>query len=494
MKECFIFWIGYFFIFSTQKGIFAKNDYFSSLVEPKDTSYSLNAYATKYGRVPLLKDEVGFYIPVDLKNDIDDASDSEFGPDTVPIILGLYTSQTLLSKKCLNLGIYDCESYKCVSNETNFTELSLPYFEAGGYCATAEMYLDYSYWELNQMSNAAIATSCNSKRSKFSGVEKFGIIGMGTGGKAKTNFLKASSAFSVYIRKNLLDGFLIFGKDLMAYAYSNTPSAILSGDEDWLVRSNGQTSIGIQDLTVSAQFDLMFDVNLNGIGLPLDLYFGVIKALEKATKMVCNVTNAYPTCIYQGETKHLPNMIINISGSVLIIPPQVYVQNSEMSILRLNLIGMSSDLGETSFITPKYSTFVILGVELMSFYYTVFSISDHSILLYEAITEREGESWLAIFVECIGFIFFILTAWLCCYVLNRTKETPDNSSSGQNQCYTHVGLLAPDSPRIRQVIRSSHLDSPRALRHSIFSFGNNQNPNPSHSHSHEVQIKSIFAK
>lgn len=474
---------------------FSSYSSYSSLFAPKEPL--LNAYATKYGRIPLLKDDFGgFYLSVDLKDDSDDASDSEFGPDTVPMFLGLYTSQTLLASECLNLGFYDCDYYKCLPNETSFTGYEFPYFQADGYFATADMYLDYNYWKLHKLSNAAIAISCTSQRSELSGIKKFGILGMGTRENAKNNFLKSSNSFSIYIKRDLLDGLLLFENDF-AYAQSKKPLSILKTDEDWVVRNGveNKTSIHIQNLDVVSQFDLIFDIGFSGIGLPLNIYFGVISALEEVSNLKCNSVYSFASCTYHGRMISLPNIIINVSSSILVIPPETYVKRNEPSnsILQLNLIGMSSILSEVSFITPRFNNCVILGAELMSLYYTVFNISDHSIVLYGSRIEIEGQKWLIILIECILFISFVIGAWACCHFLNKTKRPVTKSIPAQTRYTSHVALLAPDSPSIRQALRNSHVDSPKIPRTSIFSF-NAANNNNNQSSSHNVQIKSAFAK
>jgi len=382
-------------------------------------------------------------------------------------------------------------------NETSFSGHDYPYFQADGYFATADMYLDYSYWKLHKLSNAAIAISCTSQRTELSGTKMFGILGMGTREYAKNNFLKSSSSFSIYIRRDLLDGLLLFERDF-AYAQSKKALAILKADEDWIVRSgegDGQTSIQIKNLDVVSKFDSMFDVGFSGIGLPLNIYLSVISALEEVTNMKCNSVSSFASCTYQGEIS-LPNIRVNMSSSsIIIIPPEIYVKYNEPSnsILQLNLIGMSETLSDVSFVTPRFNNCVILGAELMSLYYTVFNITDHNIMLYGSRIELQSQKWLIILIECTVFICFIIGAWACCYFLNKTKKPVTKSVTAHTRFTSHVALLAPDSPRIRKALRNSHVDSPKIARPSIFSFGNNNNSNHNSS-SHNVQIKSAFAK
>src|SRR5690349_11925046 len=82
----------------------------------------MNAYATNSGTVPLFRDDLGFYASVDLAEHSSDASDTSSSPDTVNVMLGLYTPTTALITNCLSFSGYSCYYPRC--NSFSWTNVS----------------------------------------------------------------------------------------------------------------------------------------------------------------------------------------------------------------------------------------------------------------------------------------------------------------------------------------------------------------------------------
>ena len=149
----------------------------------------MNAYRAQNGINTIFKDDRSFYVGVDLQYSYnEDDSDSDFGPNTVPMLLSLYTSNVWLADDCLSYYQYDCSEYSCNKYTWQDSNESLLDFSAIGYQASVTMYLDYFNWRLASYAN--IATSCNSSTYYWQQPQTYGVLGLGRDNSAQNNFIE----------------------------------------------------------------------------------------------------------------------------------------------------------------------------------------------------------------------------------------------------------------------------------------------------------------
>lgn len=381
----------------------------------------LKAYATQSGRVPIMKDSLGFYVAVDLADDSYDASDTDFGPDTVAMTLGLYTSDTLLANNCLGFKQYNCDEYSCSPVPNRNVSHEYAHFTVEGIDIISAAYLDYNNWNLNSW--AVLANSCSSRSDIFYNSTRSGMIGLGIDGSSQLNFLEFP-IFSVEIDKDLSSGVLLFGIDLSDDAESTTPVAVLDSDANWQVNVTGSIQVGSTSASISTR--LIFDINTDAIGLPLGIYREVKANFEQAAAIKCSEDNYYPTCMYTHAIEDLPSIILQIGSQSITIPPDVFAQPSSRKgsgYIVLNLKGLSPDLNNASYTPSSFNNTIILGYNFMSYYYTVFNSSldsTYSITLYTAAIPPDESSWVITLIEILGAVSFVIVC-ICCYFSCRDK-------------------------------------------------------------------------
>lgn len=382
----------------------------------------MNAYATNKGHVPIYKDDTGFYVAVDLTDDSYMASDSEFGPDTVQMMLGLYTSHTLLAQDCLDFQVYNCSNYASCdpfSSAVVFTDY--PSFSTGIYHAWLDMYLDYNNWELDDWSS--IAVSCSSQVDMPFANTRYGILGLGVDGGSATNFI-SFMVFSIHIDQDMSGGLLLFGVDLDSYADSSSPVATLSPNVNWITNISGSIQVGDSSIN-NINSSIMFDMNEETVGFPLHIYHKIINDISSNMDIDCSLDTYYPTCSYSGSVEGLPDIVLNLdNGQSITIPSSVYVKNqtSDGDGVILNLRGLNNSLGNVSFVTPAYENCIILGYNFIANYYTVFNATEGllSITLYPTATPSNTPSWVITLIEVVGALAFVLIC-VCLYCVCRKK-------------------------------------------------------------------------
>lgn len=381
----------------------------------------LNAYATKKGNVPIYKDNNGFYVQVDLSDDFYEASDSTLGPWTVEMMLGLYTSHTLLAQDCLDFQSYNCSSdTSCVVGDSQPADYDFPSFSTAAYLAWLNMFLDYNNWDFKDLS--LIATSCKSNVTLPYGSSRSGIVGLGIADGAATNF-DSFEVFSIHIDEDMLEGILMFGTDLDSYAASSSATATLLTDENWTTSALGKIQIGDTELALNAT--ILLDINEDTVGFPLALYQQIISSLNTVMDFECSSDTAYPTCPYTGSVSGLPDIVLNLDGQSIPIPGSAYAKGAtgDGTGVILNMRGYSSSLNGTSFVTKTYENCIILGYNFLANYYTVFngtSETSVTITLYPTATPSSSPSWLITLIEVLGALAFVLIC-ICLYCVCRKK-------------------------------------------------------------------------
>jgi len=331
------------------------------------TDYSfLRLNGPNAGIISIKKDSRGFYIGVDFVRD-DPNSNKTYIQNDYPVLLGLYTSETLLASSCSDFSHYDCKSFKCFPFDE--TTVSYPYFVASGVYATTIAYVDYSHWRLD--ADAVLADSCN-QNSISIGKNTYGIIGMGIKGGSEYNFIE-SLLFSIHLEEDYSNGLLIFKKDFN-YTTSEIPVVTIPTDKNWQADINGKIQVGNQSFSITSK--LIFDLNTDAIGFPFDQYYAILTYLSDYGVACTGDASSQPSCAYHGVIKDLPTIeIINDSMQIPIVP-QVYVKNgrNEENVTKivLNMRALGTNYTGKSYVTPEYSNTIILDAGFMSNYYTVF--------------------------------------------------------------------------------------------------------------------------
>jgi len=408
-----------------------------SLLNPRTTSPSKKLSATKSGNVPLYKDDAGFYVEVDLLYDSTTKSGSVIGPDTVPMMLGLYTSQTLLTYNCLHFNRYDCKKYKCNAHEQDIDNRNYLYFTPESYWAGVNLYLDYVNW--GYKAGTLIATNCITGAQDTYGADRSGVLGMGTSLDGKSNFNASNPIFSLAIADDFKSGELLFKKDLHNHAQSATPVTVLKASRDWVSTLSGTIEIGEKTIELDAK--LIFDISSQSVGFPLNLYEQVIENLGEVGVTDCLAGSTYqPSCTYKGKYEDLPNITL-VSGNMKVeIPPKVYVLNYvDQTSVTLNLKGLSSERIGSSFVTSTYQNYIVLDARFLNYYYAVFEYQDQdgtTITLYKSgkgavdPDDGDGSYWWIILI-----VLLVLIVVGCVVMFLRKKRKNERTSAGNDSIH-----------------------------------------------------------
>jgi len=386
---------------------------------------------TASGNVPLYKNSKGFYAGVDLIKD--DSSWPYFGSNTVAVELGLYTSQTLLSSNCLGFNKYDCQRYQCSVNTWIYNTIQYPYFTAAGPTASADAYLDYSHWNLEDY--AFFASSCYGGGSSSYGANGMtGILGLGLNNqRQENNYYVSNPVFSLYLKPVTGNaGYLMFQKDLR-FASSSQSIATWKTDKNWKGTVSGWIEVGSSSSTFMTSVSLVLDAAADTIGIPSSVYSTVIRAFTYAG-VYCAGSNTRPTCSYGNYKSGLPKISIQLSypsSGTFYIPPEVYVLNyssysnqTVISSFTLNIKALSSNLTLENYVTPAFDNSIILSADVLSQYYIVFDGSNSyspSISLYNASNNPPTPGSIPWYGFAIGGVVLAALICACCRCCCRPK-------------------------------------------------------------------------
>lgn len=381
--------------------------------------------------VLLFKDNVGFFVAVDLL--YDPASSY-----SVPMSLSFYTYQTLLVSDCFKFKSYDCEKYHCTPNPINIDVRNYFSFTAHSYWAGTNLYVNYDHWG-GQVASV-IATSCEGNPIDSYGQRRYGILGMGTSFAGKSHYNASKPIFSVWIADDMKLGELVFKKDLYHFAESATPVAVLKANLDWVSTFSGTIEIG--EKSIDMNVDLIFDISSDSIGLPVGIYNQVIENLSGFGVKDCTAGSTYqPLCTYKGKYEDLPNITLVSGNTKVVIPPKVYVLASvDRTSVTLNLKGLSNALTGNSFVTKSYDNCIVLDAKFMNYYYTVFEYQNEdgsTITLYKsgkgAVEPDDGDGgywWIVVVV------LLVVIAIGCVAVLLRKKTRSERESIENESVHT----------------------------------------------------------
>jgi len=338
-----------------------------------------------------------FYVDVYMTTDYQDEDNSQ---NTRPMAIALYSSTTVLIAPkgiCQHFLPYNCESFGCLEYPNNKTSASYPYFKADGYFGKAHVYLDFANWNLE--TKTILTTSCLDCKWTSYGEGTYGILGMGVAGSSWANFRSLESIFSVYLNPEDQTGEIAFYDD--STKAKDIPPVTLFADNHWHVLNIHSVQVGRSQIPTPQNLSLLFDINIDAIGFPLNIYKNLLKALNTEQEHIkCpSVTEILykPTCDYSGNIMDLPIIYIHAGAGrqQIPIPPEIYIQGgfnntqSQGSVV-LNIKAVDSSLTDPrNYVRKDFANSIYLDSNFFGYYYAVFNGSSYTlnkniILLYQA--------------------------------------------------------------------------------------------------------------
>jgi len=409
----------------------------------------MNAYASSTGEISILKDLNGYYVYIDLTSV---NTTGQVGDDTVRMMLSLTNNNLLLIDSCLNFNQYPCDYYHCKRDSGDVYEVQYPNLVASAIKVSTEAYLDYKYWDIEE--KAWLATACSSSYSGYIGAGRYGILGLGTSGFSKSNFLKTRE-FSIYFNSDRQGGILKFANDqkYATYAIGN-----ISANANWIVPINGFTQV--TPYTSNFNGSLAFDIHADALGLPLKTFQWVVDKIAQSqwiSNITCTNDTFQPTCNYQGFISKLPSIYIGTGQNSVgfDIPPEIYVKNAYdkdqyVYSITLNLKALDPYLTGESYVTPDYSNTIFLDARTMSAFYLVFDATSGSniIGIYKANPNpRDNNPSNKWWIYLIVVVFIFIVTGGCCGCVKRRMANARTPATIVTQT-TQAPLIVADTSAI----------------------------------------------
>jgi hypothetical protein len=232
-------------------------------------------------------------------------------------------------------------------------------------------------------------TSYGSSRDYYKNHSTYGLLGLGVGGGAASNFRGDHPLFSVSLNSTGY-GSLIFGKDSTLYDSSKTP-VTLTADTNWTMVTKNLTFGNYSGSSFSS--NLIFDLQHPGISIPQKYWDGDDGFYKNFKKY--NLSSTYYTedgyyTIYGNLTKtDLPNLVIGLeNGKTVTLPPAAYTRKStRYNNTLIILVGYIPAVTNNSDPENNKVDYTILGWPVLSQFYSIFEQktgSEPTITLYPA--------------------------------------------------------------------------------------------------------------
>jgi len=331
--------------------------------------------------------------------------------DTVRMILSLSNNNVLLIDNCADFQPYNCKYYHCIPYPGTNTTVRYQSFNATTIPVSATVELNNQYWQLQE--KALLATSCEINTSQYLGAGRYGVLGLGTQGSSKNNFLK-DKIFSIWLNSTAKSGVLKFGFD---QKYANGTVGNITANDNWIVPVKGYIQITPYDQDFNGF--IAFDLYGDALGFPLKLYkyiVDTIVATQWLNPITCDNDTFQPSCNYTGYIKDLPTISIATGQNHVHfnVPPEIYVKNAKsrddyVYSITLNIKALDNSLPDESYVTPDYSNTIILDQRTMSSFYLVFDAIGpiNLVQIYQASTDPNAipnhplPKWVYIVIICV---------------------------------------------------------------------------------------------
>jgi len=367
-------------------------------------TFSLTSNTSSY-----VQNSPGVYVNVYFADLETGSGNLDFEQKQGVMMLGLYTDQSaLIVEECQKFKTYDCSQFECtelpVVPEEPVTYTYPDFQITNGNKANTKLFIDKNYWNLN--TSLIFARDCEPFKSSVTGYGTYGILGMGAKGESLKNFATTLTfdsimggsetfhhdqppVFSIFLNQEGTSGDLIFDNDAINKAAKEVPAIVLKASPNWIVEGVTEIEVG-NDKNIDMDTSLIFDINSNALGFPLDVYKEVLDAIDDAMgeDFSCDSNVNYrPECKYKGDLNLLPTIKINIGNQTLEVPGSVYGETIKVLDLPsdkiiLNLRGISSQNKEYAFVTEAFEKYIILDQHVMGYYYTVFDTAGLNVTNY----------------------------------------------------------------------------------------------------------------
>jgi len=343
------------------------------------------------------------------------------------MLLGLYTSQNIYfgSKKTnINMnhleGIFDC-----------------PYGEINGPLIQAAFYIESPQSFYNEHMSFVYS------ENEVTGLDgqANGMIGMGISGSSRQNFRRGLAEFSIYLAPSGSHGEIIFGMNQNLIDKDFHPLAFPCS-ENWEIKFEDGI-IEFSDSELLFDGTIIFDINLDGIGLPYNIYLEFLEGLLEKDLIECSDMSDYCNVI---SNKKLPDIILS---NDLVISSELYVQNfvspSGKMINYVKLIGLykgnisstNEDPGKIVKINENYENHIILGSPFLSYYYVSFRRHSNGPVIHIYKSDVKNEFFVILmissFVVCVLAIFGIILYFLIQKKRHLRRYTEENQEYHHHQ-------------------------------------------------------------
>ena len=354
-----------------------------------------------------------FFVPVDV---------AENAPKSYPMMLSLYSSETIFVNGIQGFANFNCELPDCSKASAEDMDISVPKYVLNGYRVQTSIFLNKDIWFFKQsdLYRPILANSLKSGTTGDFGNGFSGILGMGNAHNGR----HVQTTFSIYLDKNDMGGNLIFGVDLNNVK-SKDPVASWPVDENWHV--NNIQAVNIETSTINATLDhkLIFDLNIDDIIFPVYFQEKIINAF-KFDGILCELKDSRMQCNKISKDKEFPVIKIDVNGSSLPLSPELYVINYDAkaneSLVMSTRLRFASPQSTNEYITHNFQHYIILGRCVMKEYYTAFHGFEKKIVVYTAGYELISDSQLHKILFIVAALILVL---LCHKYCRKSKKSFD---------------------------------------------------------------------
>jgi len=268
-----------------------------------------------------------------------------------------------------------------------------------------------------------------------------GIIGLGISGPSRQNFRRGLAEFSIYLAPSGSHGEIIFGMNQNLIDKDFHPLAFPSS-ENWEISfENGIIEFG--DLVSDFDGVMIFDINLDGIGLPYDIYIEFLERLLEENFIECPQVSDYCNVIFSHNPKRrLPDIVLN---NDLVIPSELYIQSfaipSGKMMNYVKLIGLRKDYLSTMNITTipgkilkiseGYENHIILGSPFLSYYYVSFRRHSNGPVIHIYKSNSKNEFFVILMIFSFVVCALAILGIILYFVIQKKRQLQRNTEGTQ---------------------------------------------------------------
>ena len=409
--------------------------------------------------------------------DLDYNETTRSAKQAVNMLLSLHTSTSMLSSGCIGFDSFSVVQH-AARMRNDGTKIYYLNFKAEGAYLNLSLWLDYSHWNLS--ANSILGSNCFATGVNFTRTGLVGMLGLGFSGDSIRNFMGKNPEFAISIEQDGSKGELSFIVDKEKTA--NKPNVSLSTTQDWRVQNVRRIGLSKSKLNsqisgLDVDYDLIFDLNSDAIGLPspaFSIIMEVFRELEKVKD--CTDDLFRPTCqLSSSKISDFPTFMIVIGRSVIYLDPEVYIYNGNttksIKTAIMNFKSISSRLSGKNYVTPEFDNTIVLDSQVLRYHYTVFSRDSSQntgvISLYQ--TNRdilEAEESFFTWGLVIKSLLVIVAAIVLIFVVRRCIQRRSNSEDEDTSYQDGIGVSLVVKHKMRKSTKGSLKSSKASLKSS----------------------------